>query len=88
MFGNSFSLQIDEGVGSIKSPIGSLFSFIFVAILCSYAYEKAAILINRDGQSISMFETEMHYDDSFNFTHKQGLRIAAAVSGFDNIREW
>ena len=35
-----------------------------------------------------MYETEMHFDDSFNFTHRQGLRLAASVTAFDSKREW
>ena len=69
-----------------RTILGSVLSIITFTLILGYGSYKITNLIDYDDFKLLKFEKENFYDMKEPFTSKEGLMIAAAISGYDSER--
>ena len=80
-------MKLDDGQVTLPSIMGTIFTFLTFLCLIGYTVQKFDILISRKDVDIALNIKDHHFGVDNVFTGKQGLNIAIAFSGFDEIRE-
>lgn len=68
--------------------MGFFCTFVWVAIIVVFAWQKLDTLFYKKSVSILASVKDLHYDDQEEFTYEQGLNIAFGFTGFDDKTTW
>ena len=88
MFAESFSMRLTDADESLKSFMGSACSLLLLSVTLIYAYFKFEVLLHKKDVNILSAVKDLHYDDDFIFDYSKGIRIAIALTAFDDERDW
>ena len=87
LFGENFTMKLDEGRDKYYSFMGALLSFIFLVILTVFIFSKFQAW--KEKQDVDVMGATI--EDAFHFTDKfsaeDGLFVAAALTGFNSDTE-
>ena len=78
-FGQSVSMNLDQGQGSLPSKMGTVSSFLLFVILVIYTYFKCGIMVDKKAVNILSAVKQDYFEPEYTFGSKQGLNIAVAV---------
>ena len=86
-FGESFFMKLDQGITKLNSWSGFVFSVLLILIIGGYTGQKLDVLVNNG--DIDIFETEIYayFDETHSLGAENGLHLAAAFTGYDNVTE-
>ena len=78
-FGQSVSMNLDQGQGSLPSKMGTVSSFLLFVILIAYTYYKFNIMLEKKAVDILSAVKQDYFQEDYTFGSKQGFNIAVAV---------
>ena len=80
-------MRLKDDDSEVRTVMGSICSIIVLAVTAFYAYLKMVVLIEKKDVDILSTVKELYYTDHDYFRYKDGLNIAVAFTGYDNIEE-
>lgn len=88
MFGEGFSIKLDDGDATLKSWMGTCCSLLLLTITGLYAYLKFDVFITKKEVSILSATQDLFFTDDDQFSYETGsLNIAAAFTSFNSETE-
>lgn len=78
-FGQSFSLNVDKGVQTLPSKMGTACSILLLMILAAYTGYKIDILGAKKSIDILSVVIENHFSGDYVFGAEQGLNLAIGI---------
>ena len=81
-------MKLDKGLQHLPSYTGVFFSGFLAIAMILYIILKFNVLVNKTEIDILATKLDYYYDENFVFDHSNGLAVAAAFTGWNNISEY
>lgn len=80
-------MKLDRDRDVLQTFMGSTCTILIAIITILYAYQKTDVWLGKKDVDIMSSVIESHFNDSYVFSHANGLNVAVAFTAYDSERE-